>query len=291
MIDYPDLNVRQLFIQRSEGFPIDDIQQIESAYQYAIAPSSKKFDFDAAFNFALNGNTPKRKTSIRTSPLFLTKSSVNHRQYNPTAPENIRRALNDVYAFIESGAMDTLIKAAMCHYQFEMVHPCECYNGIVGRVLLCHLLSKVSIDGGRFISLSVSLYRHREEYFDKLMATQKNGNYSVWISFILNIIIEAAQQSAELVHYYYTQSMRKTESADLGHHGRTNHTQDVYRYFLRTVVSSINHVSGHMKLTFPTISKSVAILQELGILTQISEDSRNRIFAQTGILERLRCIL
>lgn len=82
----------------------------------------------------------------------------------------------DIGRYAELDGIDVLIKAAMCHYQFEMIHPYELYNGIVGRLFVYKMLYSAGLSGIRFLSLSECLYNHKAEYFEKLGQTQKSGN-------------------------------------------------------------------------------------------------------------------
>lgn len=47
-----------------------------------------------------------------------------------------------------------LIKIPLVNYQFEMIHPYERYNGIVGRIMVSQLLSYIVNDAFSLICLS-----------------------------------------------------------------------------------------------------------------------------------------
>lgn len=51
-------------------------------------------------------------------------------------------SLADISAYLYDSEDDPLIQAALVHYQFEMIHPFEKYNGIVGRILIFMVLKK-----------------------------------------------------------------------------------------------------------------------------------------------------
>ncbi|MCL2568507.1 MAG: Fic family protein [Oscillospiraceae bacterium] len=287
MIDYPDPDIRSMLAEQGTGKLNSDIQNIMSAYHYALETPTKKLSYNDLINHALTGNDYRRKVALRDKPLFLTYSTSNYRQYNPTDPDSIRPALIDIEHYIASSRADVLIKTAMCHYQFEMIHPYECYNGIVGRILLYHILNDAKLNGARFCSISASLYRHKAEYFDRLASTQKNGNYTAWINFFVQIIDEAAQQGIEFIQYYDTTTRQDEENILLQRHNRTDCILDVYRHFKKNIISSIRYTSEQVGLSFNTVSSSINLLQSLGILVQTAQSSRNRLFAHAGLMERL----
>ena len=286
-IDYSDFDIRSIIEKKGKGSLDCDIQNTTSAYHYAIEKTKGNLSYNGTITRALHGDHAKQDSAIRTKPLFLTKSSASFRQYNPTAPSKIRLALNDIDAYIRAGSADVLIKAAMCHYQFEMIHPFECYNGIVGRILPYNMLSRAEFSGVQFLCLSASLYRHRAEYFDKLESTQKNGNYTAWIGFFIRIFIEAVQTGIEFIQYYDALARNDEEKVLTRRQDRADHTLNVYNHFKRNIVSNIGYASERLHLSFPTVARAVGILQELGILVQTSAGIRNRVFAHTGLLQRM----
>ena len=185
MVDYPDFNIHAMLSNCGVANANDEIQNIKSAYLYAMDTKISKISHNAIFQHALYGSGSKHRAMPRTRPMFLTQVVTNYRQYNPTAPREIHSALFDINKYIEIDKSDALIKAAMCHYQFEMIHPYECYNGIVGRILVHAILSGTGFDEVRYFNLSEQLYHRKAEYFEMLGLTQKGGRYSIWIDFFV----------------------------------------------------------------------------------------------------------
>lgn len=71
---------------------------------------------------------------IRQKQTSLHNVRTNLRIYSPTAPDELLPALGDIYSYLAQSSDDALVKAAMAHYQFEMLHPYEMANGIMGRI-------------------------------------------------------------------------------------------------------------------------------------------------------------
>ena len=91
---------------------------------------------------------------------------------------------------------------AELHYQFEMIHPFEKYNGIVGRIIVPTILCNIVGEARPLICLSEYLYHNKNEYFDLLQTTQYSGGYIRWIKFCVNAINETAKRSAQLLIQY-----------------------------------------------------------------------------------------
>ncbi len=97
---------------------------------------------------------------------------------------------------------DPLIKAALLHYQFEMIHPFEQYNGIVGRIIVPMVLRNTIDEALPLISLSEYLYYNKNSYFDLLQTALYSGGYIRWIKFFVNALDEIARRSAKLLVQY-----------------------------------------------------------------------------------------
>lgn len=283
-IDYSDSDpdFYSLLVDRGTGEDIYNMKNIASAYLHAFEKKSGLANLNDIYNLALHGSNLKQKVYIRTKPFFMTNATTNFRQYNPAAPENIRPAMNDITRFLDNDPSDVLIKSALIHYQFEMIHPYECYNGIIGRLLIFKLLHDAGLEEVRYLSLSEFFYNNRSEYMGKLTSTQKSGDYLLWIKFILHAIHQAAQQSIEQVKNY-EQTVRRDEAKIIACRATNTNTLEVYYYFKKNLISGIKQLSEHLQMAYNTVAKSISVLQSMGILTQISVGSRNRIFAYSEL--------
>lgn len=150
----------------------------------------------------------------------------------------------------------------MCHYQFEMLHPYEYNNGIVGRILICKMLNDAGIKSVRYLNLSTCFYRRKAEYFEKLGLAQKNGSYDIWLSFFIRAVTEAAYQSIEFVKAF-EQLLRCDEEKITSQCEMSDYTMKVYRYFKKNMVSNISQSSRQLSLSFNTVSKTIVLAYDL----------------------------
>ena len=152
---------------------------------------------------ALYGDAVSKPVDIRDKQTFLLGVRTNLISYNPTAPDAVLPALADISAYLYNDKeTDQLIKTALAHYQFEMIHPFEKYNGIVGRIIVLTILCNIVGEAKPLICLSEHLYHNKNEYFDLLQTTQYSGGYIRWIKFCVNAINETAKRSAQLLIQY-----------------------------------------------------------------------------------------
>ena len=125
---------------------------------------------------------------------------TNMKTYNPTAPVEIKTCMADVQKYIErEDAIDTLIKAALLHYQIEAIHPFESGNGKMGRIVVAQYLNKTGLLKSTLLPISEFLLMDKMEYFDRLNAVHYHGRYEQWIKFFLRVIEVTAKTTLENV--------------------------------------------------------------------------------------------
>lgn len=285
MVDFASFDAASLLLELGLSSENSEMRNLHAAYQYT-ASDTCELEYDQLASYALLGASISEKITTRTKQLFLTNSISNFQRYNPTAHENIKAALDDMDCYIESNTADSLIKAAMCHYQFEMIHPYEHSNGIIGRLLTYQLLNMEGLKGIRYLCLSESLCSLRADYFEKLEQTQKNGSYYAWITFFIQSIEDAAKKSIQLLKQH--KAFLESDMEKLASTGRrSEHLTVVYPYFKTYIVSGIGQASQRLNIPFNAVSRAVGTLQNLGLLVQITEGARNRLFAHTGMMRLL----
>ena len=218
--------------------------------------------------------------------MFLSNGRTNLKSYNPTAPDDVLPTLADISAYLYNDHdTDSLVKAELVHYQFEMIHPFEQYNGIVGRMLVPMVLYNTIGEAWPLISLSEYLYKNKNEYFDLLKSTQYSGGYIRWIKFFVCAIGETAKQTAKLLAQYEKDILR-VEQWIKENTPSAKSIWSVYNYLKRYPISSISRAAEQTRLSFNSISKAMKILKNAGIV-QESAESRNRIWEYSEIVRLL----
>lgn len=111
------------------------------------------------------------------------------------------RALGDLEVYMhEESDVPILVRSALLHYQFEMIHPFLDGNGRLGRLLVVsHLVERGALPQP-LLYLSAYLERNRDEYVQRLQAVRELGDYEAWVAFFLRAVsaqATAALQTAE----------------------------------------------------------------------------------------------
>jgi len=93
---------------------------------------------------------------------------------------------------------DPVIKAGLAHLWFVTIHPFDDGNGRIARAVGDMALARAEQSTQRYYSLSAQIQRERNDYYDRLEATQK-GDMDVtgWLEWFLGCLLRAVQGAEE----------------------------------------------------------------------------------------------
>jgi Fic family protein len=194
----------------------------------------------------------------------------------PPVPE-MKKALHDFEGFLHAESRyPTLIEVGLAHAQFETIHPFLDGNGRVGRLLNTFLLVHRGILRQPLLYLSYYFKLHRTEYYDRLMAVRRSGDWEGWIQFFLRGVAQTAQEATETAERLF--ELRESHRSmildrNLGQNGLL-----LLSHLFQRPLVNINLVASMLGSTFPTASRLVSGFEELGILKEITGQKRSRMF-------------
>lgn len=84
--------------------------------------------------------------------------------------------------------IDPLVKMAMAHYQFEVIHPFRDGNGRTGRLLNIHYLTHVGMLDFPVLYLSKFIIDHKAEYYAHLAGVSQRADWQSWLKYMLKAI-------------------------------------------------------------------------------------------------------
>ncbi len=283
MIDYTGPNFKDVLTICGTGKgDISPIMNLKSAYRTAMTMEIAAPNLSRICGIALNGDEEADSIDVRDHQTFWLGAKTNLRGYNPTEPDAVLSALADISAYLYNSGEDPLIQAALVHYQFEMIHPFEKYNGVVGRILPFMVLRKIVGNALPVLCLSEHLLLNKNEYFDMLRTTQYSGGYVRWIKFFIQIINEAARNSVALLKKY-EETIKLDEERLRNAMPQTNTFWNVYEYIKAFPVTSIPIVAQHLSLSYNSVSKAFSTLQENNLIMQGSSAKRNRVWEYSNL--------
>lgn len=138
---------------------------------------------------------------FRRSPVWLGKEGATLTKgasFVPPALEDMAQSFSALEHYMnEEETTEPLVKAALVHYQFEIIHPFLEGNGRVGRILASLCLKEAGILQAPILPLSVQLLNRSYYYFAYLLAVENTGTYEVWVRYFIECILNAAHMAED----------------------------------------------------------------------------------------------
>ena len=139
---------------------------------------------------------PFNPVNMRKSGNTLTSGEI---VYTPPRGTGILEdLLNNLFEFINDDAKyayDPLIKLAICHYQFEAIHPFTDGNGRTGRMMAIHLLIQKNLLNLPILYLSKYILDTKNDYYYYLGEVSQRASWKNWIVYILRGITVTARNT------------------------------------------------------------------------------------------------
>lgn len=139
-------------------------------------------------------------------------------RYVPIGADALPEAMGRWEKYIHEDAPDRLVQLGILHAEFEALHPFLDGNGRLGRMLIPLFMAKHGLIRAPMFYISAFFERNREEYYERLLAVSREGNWTGWVAFFLKSVIEQAnenQQKAQAIGALYESTLRQI--ADLTH--------------------------------------------------------------------------
>jgi Fic family protein len=179
-----------------------------------------------------------------------------------------------------------LVKAGLVHVQFETIHPFLDGNGRLGRLLITFLLCTHGILKEPILYLSLYFKSHRQQYYDLLQRVRDHGDWETWLEFFLDGITETSLQAAdaarEILRLFEADRHRIEE---LGRPAAS--ALRVHQMLQQKPLIGINEATVKLKMSQPTVAKSIQHLEALGIVRETTGRQRGRRFVYNEYLNIL----
>ena len=230
----------------------------------------------------------KQPGEVRRSQNWIGGTRPGTAVFVPSPPEELPALLSDLekYLHAENG-LPPLVRIGLAHVQFETIHPYLDGNGRIGRLLITLLLEHWKLLSAPLLYLSLFFKRHRAEYYRLLGEVRRSGDWEAWTDFFLEGVAtiggEAVAAAREV--FALVSADRQRLVAALGASIMAIRLLDLLPVHPIVTIPSVVKL---LKTTKPTAGKAVQLLEGLGVLTETSGKQRDRTFAYTAYLEKLR---
>lgn len=285
--------------EAATGVPLDDVTEV-SRYVAAMNFGLERLqDFPLSLRLireihaklmenARGGN--KQPGEFRTSQNWIGGTRPGTAKFVPPPADEVMGCLDRFERFLHDeesrSRLPVLVRIALAHVQFETIHPFLDGNGRLGRLLITFILCAEGILKAPLLYISLYLKANRQAYYDHLQSVRESGDWEAWIAFFLTGVIETANQATETAQsilHLFAKDRAAIESS-----GKSNATVlTIHANLQRHPLVTTSKLKDLCSVSLPTVLRNLSVLEDLGVVKEVTGKDRNKLFAYSSYLEIL----
>ena len=211
-------------------------------------------------------------------------STINTAKFVPPPPDNLMYCLGELENFLHDRQLPPLVHIALCHYQFEAIHPFLDGNGRVGRLIIMLLLVEQRMLPSPLLYLSAFFEATRDEYYRQLYSVSSKGTWAEWLIYFLNgvavqseDVLSRAERINELLNAWKIQAASSSSSVAV----------DMILHLAVNPYFTTNKIAEKLGVAYSTAQRGVQKLESAGIIKKTNDKKRDKVYCATEILSIL----
>ena len=211
-------------------------------------------------------------------------STVDEATYVPPPPSELMGCLDAWERYLYDGALPPLAHAALVHAQFEAIHPFLDGNGRVGRLITTLLFITRGLVPSPLLYLSAYFEATRDEYYARLLRVTLRGEWEGWLLYFLKGVAIQAEDAVDRIRRMDDLIVQwKLRLAG----SRSRLPERVIDLFAENPYWTIGGVAARLSVAFTTAQRAIERLEKAGIVRQVGEAKRNRLYRADAVLQAL----
>jgi Fic family protein len=204
----------------------------------------------------------------------------------PSPVEAMQRTLGQLEQYIHAGEdLPPLVRLALIHYQFEVIHPFLDGNGRVGRLLISLLLCAWELLPQPLLYLSAYFEAHRQAYYDHLLAVSTRGAWTTWLIYFLQGV--ASQAADGIARIRRLQALHDAYRAQFQTRQAAARLLQVVDRLFEQPIFTIPQLADALDVPYPSAQRYVQQLEASGSVREITGQARNRVYRADDILSAI----
>ena len=285
-------------MDEATGVPFDDVVEVSNyiaALNHGLQrigegfPLSNRLIRELHSHLLARGRgATKQPGDFRRTQNWIGGTRPGNAAFVPPPPETLHDHLTALERFLhdDEQPFSALTKAALAHVQFETLHPFLDGNGRIGRLLIALILHHEGVLRQPLLYLSLYFKQHRQEYYRLLDRTRYQGDWEAWLDFFLEGVLVTADGAVDTAHRLMALFHEDQDRVEGLGRAAANALR-AFHALRKKPLASINDLSAHTGMAFPTAARAVESLQQLGILREITGRSRHRVYEYDRYIEIL----
>lgn len=230
----------------------------------------------------------KAPGDFRRSQVWIGGTRPGNAVFVPPPADKLAECLHRFERFLHDDPEPTspLVKAALAHVQFETIHPFLDGNGRIGRLLIVLQLVADGVLREPMLYPSLFFKTHRTLYYELLGDVRLSGNWERWLDFFAEGIERSATQALQVAQALL--ALVQTDRDRIATLGRAAPSAlAVHTALQRRPVTTATALGQATGLSAATVNKALALLMREGIVAELTERRRGRVFAYRAYVKGL----
>lgn len=139
--------------------------------------------------------THKSPGEYKTEQNYIGAHGSSAVSFIPVAPEHLEHGMNQLLDFAQKESVLPLLRVALCHVEFEALHPFKDGNGRVGRMFITLMLWHLGIISKPHFYISRYFEEHKADYIHYMRQVSVDDDWTSWCQFFCQAITEQARQN------------------------------------------------------------------------------------------------
>ena len=197
------------------------------------------------------------------------------------ALDNLEKFFHERRERADQAHYPAIVECALIHAQFETIHPFLDGNGRLGRLLIALLLHERGLLDQPLLYLSLYLRANRLDYYDRLTAVRKNGDWEGWTHFFLRGVTQTSREAVKLakrIIAFREDAVRRATM--LG----TNELK-LIDFLFGHPLTDIQSAQKAIDVSYNTAAAAITKLETAGLLKETTGGKRNRLFRFAPFLD------
>lgn len=207
--------------------------------------------------------------------------TLDNATYIPPPVDRLKTCLNAWETFLQDRSLPPLIQVAILHYQFEAIHPFIDGNGRVGRLLITLFLMERGILPTPLLYLSAFFEATRPDYYERLAAVSHKAAWNDWLEYFLNGV---ARMSADALDRARKINSLLTAWRSLVAPTASKTASRLVDLLAENPFWTMNKAAQRLDVAYTTAQRAIEKLLSLGILDQVDQAKRSRVYCATQLM-------
>jgi len=274
-------------LDEAPGVPVEDTREV-SNYVAAVGHGLHRMREGFPLSLRLlreihavlmDGARGSDKTpgEFRRSQVWLGGSRPGNAVFVPPPADRLMDCLDPFERFLHDDSLPVLMKAGLAHAQFETIHPFLDGNGRLGRLLITLLLCAEGLLTEPLLYLSLYFKLNRAEYYDRLNRIRTHGDWEGWMRFFLRGVRDTARQAVDSARRLL--ALFDEDREHVKGMGRiAGSCLQLHELLKQRPILNIAQASAATGINRTSITRCIGLLEEQGMLRELTGHRRNRLF-------------